>query len=149
MNVFIKSHITSAIVFIVAVVSILYFVNIQAAPIRVRNFVVDYTIQSVWGGGATVNVVLKNKGPAVQGWNVRWAFPSNQTITSMWNATYIQNGASVIAKSLVYNASLPTNGVQSFGFNINYTGSNNAPTGFTVNSSTLYHFWPFRLGQYQ
>jgi hypothetical protein len=109
---------------------------LYAAPVTVGNFTVDYVIQSDWGSGATINVTLKNNGPAINGWTVGWTFPSNQTITNMWNATYTQSGASVSAKDAGYNASIATGGSTSFGFNVNYSGSNAAPTSFTVNSSS-------------
>ncbi|MCL6589263.1 MAG: cellulose binding domain-containing protein [Firmicutes bacterium] len=131
-----KLRVLSAIILGVALILTLCLVNLYAAPVTVGNFVVDYVISSDWGTGATINVTLKNNGPAVNGWTVGWTFPGNQTITNMWNATYTQSGASVSAKDAGYNASLPTGGSTSFGFNVNYSGTNAAPTSFTVNSSS-------------
>ncbi|HEX3048146.1 MAG TPA: cellulose binding domain-containing protein [Bacillota bacterium] len=131
-----KIRTISAIILGVVLLLTLCFVNLYAAPVTVGNFVVDYVISSDWGGGATINVTLKNNGAAVNGWTVGWTFPGNQTITSMWSGTYTQSGASVSVKDAGYNASLPTGGSTSFGFNANYSGTNAAPTSFTVNSST-------------
>lgn len=131
-----KIRTTSAIIIGVVLLLTLCLVNLYAAPVTVGNFVVDYVISSSWGTGATINVTLKNNGPAINGWTVGWTFPGNQTITSMWNASYTQSGASVSAKDAGYNAPLSTGGSTSFGFNINYSGTNAAPTSFTVNSST-------------
>ena len=135
MRKFSKLRTTMILVFVLVLVSALCL-SLYAAPVTVGNFTVDYVIQSSWGSGATINVTLKNNGPAVTSWTVGWTYPGNQTITNMWNASYTQSGASVTVKNLDYNASIPTNGSISFGFNINYSGSNSAPTSFTVNSST-------------
>jgi rhamnogalacturonan endolyase len=131
-----KLRTTSGIILGVALVLILCFVNLYAAPVTVGNFVVDYVISSSWGTGATISVTLENNGPAINGWTVGWTFPGNQTITNMWSATYTQSGASVTVKDAGFNASLPTGGSTNFGFNINYSGTNAVPTSFTVNSSS-------------
>ncbi|MCL6589269.1 MAG: cellulose-binding domain-containing protein [Firmicutes bacterium] len=130
-----KLRIAGAVVLGAALALTLCLVNLYAAPVTVGNFTVDYVIQSDWGAGATINVTLKNNGPGINGWTVGWTFPGNQTITNLWNGTYTQSGASVSVKDAGYNASLPSGGSQSFGFNINYSGTNAAPTSFTVNSS--------------
>jgi lysophospholipase L1-like esterase len=135
-NLFKKLRTASVIILGMALLLTLCLVNLYAATVTVGNFTVDYVIQSDWGNGATINVILKNNGPAINGWTVGWTFPGNQTITNMWNASYTQSGAFITAKNLSYNASLSTGGSQSFGFNINYSGSNAAPTNFTVNSSS-------------
>ncbi|HEX3044260.1 MAG TPA: cellulose binding domain-containing protein, partial [Bacillota bacterium] len=126
----------SGIILGVVLILTLCFVNLYAAPVVVGNFTVDYVIASDWGTGGTINVTLKNDGPAINGWTVGWTFPGNQTITNIWNASYTQTGASVLAKDAGFNASLPTGGSTSFGFNLNYSGTNAAPTSFTVNSSS-------------
>jgi hypothetical protein len=130
-----KLRTTMIFVFVLAVVSALCF-SLYAAPVTVGNFTVDYVIQSSWGSGATINVTLKNNGPAVTSWTVGWTFPGNQTITNMWNATYTQSGASVTVKNASYNGTIGTNQSQNFGFNINFSGTNAAPTSFTVNGSS-------------
>jgi hypothetical protein len=52
----------------------------------------------------------------------------------MWNAVPTQSGASVSARNLDYNATIAANGgTQSFGFGMNYSGTNAEPTAFTLN----------------
>jgi len=96
---------------------------------------VDYVIQNDWGSGATVNVTIRNNGSsAINGWTLTWTFPGNQQITQMWSATYTQSGASVSAKNMSWNATIPANGgTVSFGFNLSYSGSNAKPTDFALN----------------
>lgn len=130
-------RVASAIIILAALaITLCYVNNLDAAPVTVGDFVVDYVIQSDWGNGATINVTLKNNGPAITGWILGWTFSGNQTITNLWNGTYTQNGASVSVRNANYNASISTGGSVSFGFNLNYSGTNAAPTGFTVNSSS-------------
>ena len=101
------------------------------------GYAVTYSIANDWGTGATVNVTIKNNtATAVNGWTLAWTFPGNQAITNMWSATFSQSGASVTAKDAGYNANIPANGgTVSFGFNMNYTGTNAKPASFTLNGA--------------
>lgn len=101
------------------------------------NYVVIYSIANDWGSGATVNVTIKNNtSTAVNGWTLTWTFPGNQTITNMWSASHTQNGAAVSVKDAGYNANIPANGGSvSFGFNLNYSGTNAKPASFTLNGN--------------
>ena len=96
---------------------------------------VYYEIQSDWGSGATINVTIRNNGSsAIDGWTLAWTFPGNQQITNLWNGSHTQNGATVSVQNLSYNSMIPANGgTVNFGFNISYSGTNAAPTGFTLN----------------
>jgi cellulose 1,4-beta-cellobiosidase len=96
---------------------------------------VNYTIQNDWGSGATVNVTIKNSGPAIKGRILTWNFPGNQQITNLWNATFTQSGTSVTVKNAAFNETIAAGGTASFGFNLSYSGSNAKPTGFTLNGT--------------
>lgn len=98
---------------------------------------VNYAITNDWGTGATITVTIKNNSStAVNGWNLAFTFPGNQKISNLWNGSYTQNGASVSVKDAGYNANIPANGgTQSFGFQINYSGTNAKPTSFTLNGA--------------
>jgi O-glycosyl hydrolase len=98
------------------------------------NYVVTYTISNDWGSGATINVTIKNNTTAaVNGWNLAWTFPGNQTISSLWCGTYTQSGASVTVSD---GGSISANGgTVTFGFNINYSGTNAKPASFTLNGT--------------
>src|SRR3954453_14055616 len=94
---------------------------------------VTYAVSSQWGGGFGANVTVTNLGDPINGWTLRWSYAAGQTVTQAWNATVSQSGAAVTATNVSYNGSLATNGSASFGFNGSWTGSNPAPTAFTVN----------------
>ena len=97
---------------------------------------VAYQVQNDWGAGATINLTITNSGPAITSWTVGFAFPSGQTVTNGWNATYTQTGANVTAASLSYNGSLATGASTTTGFNLADSGTNTAPTTFTLNGQT-------------
>ncbi|MBN1310329.1 MAG: glycoside hydrolase family 6 protein [Anaerolineae bacterium] len=99
---------------------------------------VDYNILNDWGSGATVNVTVANTGTtAINGWALTWTFPGNQQITNLWNGSYSQSGASASVSDAGYNANIPANnGSTSFGFNMNYSGTNAVPTDFALNGVT-------------
>ena len=45
-----------------------------------------------WSTGFTANVGVTNRGAALNGWTLTWAFPGNQQITNAWNSTVTQTG---------------------------------------------------------
>jgi glucose/arabinose dehydrogenase len=90
-----------------------------------------------WGGGFVTNVTITNRGPSLNGWTLNWTFPGNQRITNFWQSIITQpaGSAAVSARNESYNASLPTNGSVTFGFQGTYTGANNRPTDFRLGST--------------
>ncbi|MCX7681315.1 MAG: cellulose binding domain-containing protein, partial [Anaerolineae bacterium] len=81
-----------------------------ATPATGGSCAVDYVIANDWGTGATVNVTIRNNSAsAINGWTLAWTFPGNQQITNIWNATHTQSGASVTARNVDYNATIPAN----------------------------------------
>ena len=95
---------------------------------------VAYTV-SQWGGGFTADVKVTNNGAPLSAWTLAWTFPGDQLITSAWSATVAQSGASVTARNVDYNGSLPTGGSANFGFQATFGASNPAPTNFTLNGA--------------
>lgn len=106
-------------------------------PVSGAACLVNYVINSDWGSGATVSIAItNNSATAINGWTLAWTFPGNQRIANLWNGSYTQNGASVSVQDAGYNATIPANGgTVSFGFNLTYSGSNEEPTGFTLNGA--------------
>jgi hypothetical protein len=98
---------------------------------------VTYSVGSQWTGGFQGNVTIANTGAtAINGWTLRWTFPSGQQITQAWSASYTQSGSQVTATNAAWNGAIAPNGTTSFGFNANWTGTNAAPTAFTLNNSS-------------
>jgi lysophospholipase L1-like esterase len=131
-----KLSIMLGVLFICALMFILFTMNLSAAPVTSGNYTIDYSIENDWGNGATVSVKITNNGTAIQDWSLEWAFSGNQQIANMWNASYTQNGTTVVVKNIAWNGDISTNASQSFGFNLTYSGSNAMPSSFTVKSSS-------------
>jgi cellulose 1,4-beta-cellobiosidase len=93
---------------------------------------VDYQVND-WGSGFTASVEITNLGDAVNGWTLGWEFAGNQRISNLWNGTHTQSGQAVEVTDGGHNASIASTGSVTFGFNASYTGSNAAPTEFTLN----------------
>jgi pectate lyase len=97
---------------------------------------VTYTIPSQWPGGFTANMVVRNVGDPINGWNLVWSFGAGQTVGPGWGATYVQNGGQVTATNVDWNASLGTGASTSIGFNGSWNGSGNPiPTSFSLNGT--------------
>jgi len=97
---------------------------------------IDYSVND-WGGGFTANVTVNNVGDAVSNWTLTFAFPGNQRVTNGWNATWSQpqGSSTVTATSMSFNGSLGTGASTTVGFNGSYSGTNTAPSNFSVNGT--------------
>ncbi|MER5433120.1 cellulase family glycosylhydrolase [Streptomyces sp. NPDC002588] len=76
-----------------------------------------YTTTSDWGSGFNADVKVTNTGTTpVTSWKVTWTWTGAQQVTSMWNASYTQSGASVTAVNAAHNGAVAAGGSASFGF---------------------------------
>ncbi len=97
---------------------------------------VGYSVND-WGGGFTANLVLTNTGSTpVNGWTLSFGWPGNQQLSNGWNAAWTQSGSTVTATGLSYNGTLAPGASTTLGFNASYSGSNRAPSTFTLNGAT-------------
>jgi poly(hydroxyalkanoate) depolymerase family esterase len=112
-------------------------VSVTTLAVQTGGCTVKYQITNQWGGGFGASVTITNGGAtAVNGWSLVWTFASGQTITQIWNATATASSGTVTARNMGYNAVIPANGgSQNFGFNGAWSGSNPAPTSFTLNGA--------------
>jgi endo-1,4-beta-xylanase len=91
---------------------------------------------SAWNTGLTDNITIANTGTTpINGWALKFALASGQTITSGWSATYAPTSGQVTATNASYNAAIPPGGSATIGFQANHTGNAAAPTGFTLNGA--------------
>ncbi len=93
---------------------------------------VTYRVTSQWTGGFNGDVAIAVTGGSVDGWKLTFAFPNGQHISSAWNATVTQNGSQVTATDAGWNRHL---GTADWGFTGTFTGTNTAPTGFSLNGT--------------
>jgi Cellulose binding domain len=99
---------------------------------------VHYAIASQWSGGFGVNFTITNTGTtAINGWTLQFSFANGQAVTQGWNGTFSQSGSAVTVTNLSYNGTIPAGGSPSSepGFNGSWTGTNAAPTAFTLNGT--------------
>ncbi|HVU67095.1 MAG TPA: cellulose binding domain-containing protein [Ktedonobacteraceae bacterium] len=98
---------------------------------------VHYTVTSQWPGGFGSSVTINNTGTtSVNGWTLAWTFANGQTITQLWNGSYVQSAGNVSVTNLSYNGTISPGGNQNFGFNAAWNGSNTNPSSFTLNGVT-------------
>jgi non-reducing end alpha-L-arabinofuranosidase len=74
----------------------------------------------------------------INGWSLAFGFPGDQKITNAWNAAVTQNGTSVTATNLSYNATIAPGGSQSLGFQGTWNLGNASPTVLSVNGTLCY-----------
>nr|MDT0658374.1 glycoside hydrolase family 6 protein [Micromonospora sp. DSM 115978] len=88
-----------------------------------------------WQGGFTANITINNIGDPLTSWTLRFTFPnSSQRVQQGWSANWTQSGSQVTATNMSWNGSLGTGASTSIGFNGAWSGSNPAPTSFTINN---------------
>jgi arabinan endo-1,5-alpha-L-arabinosidase len=97
---------------------------------------VAYAVTNQWSGGFGAAVTITNLGDPVSGWRLVWTFGAGQTVTQLWNGSFIQSGAQVTVTNAGYNSEIATNGTVSFGFNGSWAGSNPVPSSFALNGTT-------------
>ena len=90
-----------------------------------------------WNTGFTANVTIKNtSASALNGWTLKFTFPSGQTITQAWSSKATQSGSAVTITNESWNGSLAPGASTQLGFNASHTGTNTAPSSFTLNGTT-------------
>ncbi|GGL00583.1 glycoside hydrolase family 6 protein [Mangrovihabitans endophyticus] len=96
---------------------------------------VDYSVNQ-WNTGFTGTINLTNLGdPITNGWTLTWTFPGNQHITNGWSGTFNQSGQNVTVTSPSWSSTLGTNATANLGFNADYSGTNTAPSSFSLNGT--------------
>lgn len=98
---------------------------------------ISYTVQNQWTTGFTSNITLTNSGTtSLSSWTLVFSFPGNQLVTQGWGGTFTQQSSNVTVTSFSYNSALAPGANVALGFNGSYSGTNVAPSTFTVNGIT-------------
>ncbi|SHJ89509.1 Cellulose binding domain-containing protein [Nocardiopsis flavescens] len=94
----------------------------------------DYTVDNTWPGGFQARVTVTNGGAReVDGWDLAWDFTAGEEITSLWNATHRQDGASVVVSDSGWNARIAPGGSVTVGFNGSADGDPGTPRALSLN----------------
>jgi hypothetical protein len=99
---------------------------------------VHYTVESSWPDGFGAAITITNRATtATSSWTLTWNWPaSGEAVSSGWNGTFTQTGSAVSVASASYNGAIAANGgTTSIGFNGADTGSDPAPTVFSLNGT--------------
>src|SRR3569833_1170540 len=109
--------------------------NAEAQPASCK---VTYTKAWEGGTGFGANIDITNTGPAItNGWTLLFSFPNGQTLQNGWPVAVTQSGAQVtVASNAQWNQSIASGATLTVGLNANWSGTNNAPTSFTLNGTT-------------
>jgi endoglucanase len=101
---------------------------------------ITYAVQSQWATGFQVALTIANTGStSITNWTLKFAFPGNQQVTSLWNANYTQSGETLTLTNESYNGTIPAGGSYgAVGFNGSYSGVNSALPTFTLNGTVCH-----------
>lgn len=100
--------------------------------------VIDYTIKTDTGNGATIDIIIKNIKPyAISDWTLTWEYAGNQKIDTIWGADFKQNGSKITVTPAAWSKTIAPNETVSFGFSLGYSGNNEIPKKFNLNASAF------------
>ncbi|MCO8270287.1 endo-1,4-beta-xylanase [Actinoplanes sp. TRM 88003] len=94
---------------------------------------VTYRVTGSWQGGFQADVRVTNTGStAWTSWTLGWQFAAGQQITQLWNGSAAQSGAAASVTNAGWNGAVAPGASASFGFLGSWTGSNPAPTSYSL-----------------
>ncbi|MEU7870620.1 cellulose binding domain-containing protein [Dactylosporangium sp. NPDC049140] len=90
-----------------------------------------------WGNGYVGNIDITNTGTAaINNWTLTFSWPTGwQSLSSGWNGTWTQTGATVRVTPADFNTNLAPGATTSIGFVGAYSGPNILPAAFTLNGN--------------
>jgi cellulose 1,4-beta-cellobiosidase len=92
-----------------------------------------YTVTNQWDTGFGVDITATNLGDPTTDWTLTYTLPADQTLQSGWNGQWQQAGSNVTVTNESWNGSVATGGTIDVGANFTYSGTNTAPTTFSLN----------------
>ncbi|MFE1576886.1 glycoside hydrolase family 48 protein [Streptomyces fradiae] len=96
---------------------------------------VDYKT-SDWGSGYTAELTLTNRGTApIDGWTLRYDQTGDQRLANGWSGVWSQTGKTVTVTHADWNKTVAAGQAVTTGAQFTYSGTNAAPTAFTVNGT--------------
>lgn len=109
----------------------------DAAGVASARCKVTYNYYGAANGAAESSLFVTNLSPnQINGWTLRWKFPSGQTITQIWDGVRSQSGPNVTVTNASYNPIIAAfGGSLQFGFNNTWDNATNPePASFTLNN---------------
>jgi endoglucanase len=98
---------------------------------------VSFGADSSWNSGFTGTISISNISPdPLNGWVIEFDAPFE--VTNLWNGQIVSHvGSHYVVRDASWNATIPPNGIVSFGFQASNTGTVVQPTGYTVNGQVV------------
>ncbi|MEO6088896.1 MAG: glycoside hydrolase family 6 protein [Umezawaea sp.] len=81
-----------------------------------------HRVVSQWAGGYTGEIVVVNKGSAINGWNFTFSAPG-VTVLQGWNGKWVDTGDVVRVDNEAWNGTIAAGGQLTIGYNANYSGT--------------------------
>ncbi|HCT81015.1 MAG TPA: peroxidase [Micromonosporaceae bacterium] len=110
----------------------------EDADIASARCKVVFHTHTAWTGGTEGSIVITNLSPnTINGWSLRWKYPTGQNIYHLWDGVRSQSGPNVtVSNPPNYNQSIAGNGgTRQFGFLSTWDNATNAePASFTLNN---------------
>jgi cellulose 1,4-beta-cellobiosidase len=118
-------------------IAIVCFIGLSHAWAQTPGCQVTYTKSWEGGNGFGANIDITNTGPAItNGWTLQFDFPNGQRLQNGWPVAFSQpaNSATMtVSSNAAWNQSIGSGATFTVGFNGTFSGTNNAPTTFTLN----------------
>lgn len=85
-------------------------------PVAAPACEVEYTVHGSWPGGFNTQVWLRNTGDTrIDGWDIRFGFEGEQTVSNHWSSDLTQVGSVVLGENLSWNARIDAGQAVTFG----------------------------------
>src|SRR5207248_4595369 len=94
---------------------------------------VAYSTPSDWGSGFTASITITNQGSPLTFGTLAYSYGGNQQLAQGWSGNSSQSGQNVTVTNAAWNGTLGTGATAQIGANFTYSGTNTAPTAFTLN----------------
>ncbi len=108
---------------------------ITAAPASAATSCqVAYSVNQ-WNTGFTASITITNEGSALTSWTLTYAYTGNQQLTQGWSGNWSQSGENVTVTNASWNGALASGASTQIGANFSYSGTNTAPTAFSINGT--------------
>ena len=87
----------------------------------------SYLITGTWPGGYEAKSVVKAGAGAITGWSLNWTYPEAETVTNLFNGSYLQTGQHVAVVNANYNGSLAAGATTTVYFLVTDASPTDAP----------------------
>ncbi|MEV7339393.1 cellulose binding domain-containing protein [Streptomyces sp. NPDC093544] len=95
---------------------------------------VRYQIVNEWPDGFQATVTVTST-KALATWRVSWTFQDGQSVTQMWDGTFLQQASRVTATAADYNRTVAAGAAFTVGFLGSWQGANSVPDDFALNGA--------------